>query len=100
MIYKEYTYIGTAIDDLHKAQDSFRYYQREQEILKHEHNLYDPFNEQGLDKYQWQMYYQGQIADTKWMLKTIQKEIIELKKIIRKLNKEQNKKYNNEYKCN
>lgn len=30
------------------------------------------------------------------MLKSIQKDIIELKKIVRKLNKEQNKKYNNE----
>jgi uncharacterized membrane protein (DUF106 family) len=95
MIYKEYTWIGTAIDDLHKAQDSFRYYQRQQEELKREHDMYDPFNSNKWDKHEWQIAYQYQIADTKWMLKTIQKEIIELKKIIRKLNKEQNKKYNN-----
>lgn len=53
------------------------------------------YNSNEWDKHEWQMTYQYQIADTKWMLKNIQKDIIELKKIVRKLNKEQNKKYNN-----
>ena len=67
----------------------------QQEQLKRDHDLYDPYNSNEWDKHEWQMAYQYQIADTKWMLKTIQKDIIELKKIIRKLNQEQNKKYNN-----
>ncbi len=95
MIYKEYTWIGTAIQDLNKLQDSFRYYQHQQEQLKRDHDMYDPYNSNEWDKHEWQMAYQYQISDTKWMLKNIQKDIIELKKIIRKLNKEQNKKYNN-----
>ena len=96
MIYREYTWIGAAIQDLHRLQDNFRYYQRQQEQLKRDHDIYDPYNSHEWDKHEWQMAYQYQIADTKWMLKTIQKDIIELKKIIRKLNQEQNKKYNNE----
>ena len=80
---------------MHRLQDSFRYYQHQQEQLKRDHDIYDPYNGYEWDKHEWQMAYQYQIADTKWMLKTIQKDIIELKKIIRKLNQEQNKKYNN-----
>lgn len=44
MIYKEYTYIGEAIQDLNKLQDSFRYYQHQQEQLKRDHDMYDLYN--------------------------------------------------------
>ena len=97
MIYKEdYTWIGEAIQDLHILQDSFRYYQHQQEQLKRDLDSYDSYNSNEWDKDEWEIAYQYKIADdNKRMLKAIQKDIIELKKIIRQLNQEQNKKYNN-----
>ena len=46
MIYKEYTWIGAAIQDFHRLQDSFRYYHHQQEQLKRDHDIYEPYKDE------------------------------------------------------
>lgn len=84
---KEYIWIGAAYEDLKRLKEKFRYWQLNTEILKRE--VYDPYDTD-LSKWDWEMDIQYQIDDNKYILRNLEKEIKELRKIIKKMNREQN----------
>lgn len=65
----------------------FRWWQRNTEIIKQ--RIYDPY-ETDLDKHQWEMRNQQEICINRYSLKKLEKEIKELRKNIKKMDREQN----------
>ena len=84
---KEYILIGAAYEDLKRLKENFRYWQLGTENIKK--RIYDPY-ETDLDKWQWEMHNQYEILENRIVLKDLEKEIKELRKIIKKMNREQN----------
>ena len=85
----------TISDLVHKIEDlkeKYRYYQRCQEHARHNILFWDPYD--GLDKEQHEIYWSCVIGSNKLILTNIQNEIKEVRKQIKKLNREQNIKNN------
>ena len=83
--------ISEANKKLEYLKSKFRWIQRNTEIIKH--RIYDPY-EIDLDEHQWEMCNQQEIWANRWCLKYFEKEIKEIRKTIKKMNKEQNLKNN------
>jgi len=83
--------ISEANKKLEYLKSKFRWIQRSTEIIKQ--RIYDPY-ETDLDKRQWEMHNQQGIWANRYCLKHLEKEIKKLRKIIKKMNKEQNLKNN------
>lgn len=79
---KELTY------QLNVLKKQFRFYQIGQEIAKHDYNMWDPFD--GLSKDEHERRYTSEIVSNRYVLSQLQKEIIETRKQLKKLNREQN----------
>ena len=88
MKYKE---ISDANRKLIQLKEKFRYWQLGTENIKE--RIYDPY-ETELDRHQWEMRNQYEILENRVILKNIEKEIKELRKTIKKMNREQNFKNN------
>ena len=88
MKYKE---ISDANRKLIQLKEKFRYWQLGTENIKE--RIYDPY-ETELDRHQWEMRNQYEILENRVVLKNIEKEIKELRKTIKKMNREQNFKNN------
>ena len=83
--------ISDANRKLIQLKEKFRYWQLDTENIKE--RIYDPY-ETELDRHQWEMRNQYEILENRVVLKDIEKEIKELRKTIKKLNREQNAKFN------
>ena len=88
---KEYVYIGDAYKDLKMLKEKFRYWQLGTENIKK--RIYDPY-ETEFDRHRWEMHNQYEILENRYVLKDLENEIKELRKIIKKMNREQNLKNN------
>jgi len=88
MKYKE---ISDANRKLIQLKEKFRYWQLGTENIKE--RIYDHY-ETELDRHQWEMRNQYEILENRVVLKDIEKEIKELRKTIKKMNREQNFKNN------
>lgn len=88
MKYKE---ISDANRKLIQLKEKFRYWQLGTENIKE--RIYDPY-ETELDRHQWEIRNQYEILENRVVLKDIEKEIKELRKTIKKMNREQNFKNN------
>ena len=85
----------TISDFIHKLKDlkdKYNYYQRSQENARHNILIWDPYD--GLTKEQHELYWTCVIRDNKYILNNLQNEIKEVRKIIKKMNREQNAKNN------
>jgi hypothetical protein len=91
MKYKEISEANKKLDYL---KLKFRWWQCNTEIIKQK--IYNS-NETDLDEHQWEMRNQQEIWINRGALKKLEKEIKELKKTIKKMNREQNIKNNNYY---
>jgi hypothetical protein len=91
MKYKE---ISDANKKLSYLKFKFKWMQCNTEIIKQ--RIYDPY-ETNLDEHQWQMRNQQEIWINRGALKNLEKEIKELRKAIKKMNREQNLKNNKQY---
>lgn len=69
-------------------KERYRYYQKRQQHAKHDLLLWDPYD--GLTKEQHEIYYRTIIEDCRYLLNSLQNEIKEVRKEIKKLNREQN----------
>lgn len=83
--------ISEANKKLEYLKSKFRWIQRNTEIIKQ--RIYDPY-ETDLDKHQWEICNQQEIWANRYCLKHLEKEIKEIRKTIKKMNKEQNLKNN------
>lgn len=86
MKYKE---ISDAYKEMCQLKEKFRYWQLGTENIKK--RIYDPY-ETELDRHQWEMHNQYEILENRYVLKDLENEIKELRKIIKQMNREQNKK--------
>ena len=77
-------------EQLKTKQVLFRYYQYGQENLKRVHDYFDPYDNPGLDREQWEMKCQMEMSENKYTLRNLQKEIIELRSKIKKIQRKQN----------
>lgn len=84
--------ISEAYKRLQNLKSKFRYWQICTENIKK--RIYDPY-ETELDRRQWEMHNQYEILDNRYILKGLENEIKEVRKTIKKMNKEQNQKNNN-----
>jgi len=83
----KYPEISEANKKLNYLKFKFRYIQCNTEIIKK--RVYNPC-ETDLDKYQWEMHNQQEIWINRSALKNLEKEIKELRKAIKKMNRKQN----------
>ncbi len=79
--------ISEAYERLQNLKRKFRYWQLGTENIKK--RIYDPY-ETELDRYQWEMHNQYEILDNRYVLKNLENEIKEVRKLIKQLNKKQN----------
>lgn len=84
--------ISEAYKRLQNLKAKFRYWQLGTENIKK--RIYDPY-ETELDRHQWEMHNQYEILDNRYVLKNLENEIKEVRKTIKKMNKEQIQKNNN-----
>ena len=85
----------TISDLIHKLEDlkeKYNYYQRCQENARHDILIWDPYD--GMTKEQHEIYWSHIINENKYILNNLQNEIKEVRKNIKKLNREQNEKNN------
>lgn len=75
---------------LKTKQDLFRSYQFDQELLKRKHDLWDIYINKTCSKNDFQMKCQMEMSQNKYMLRKLQKEIIELRSKIKKIQRKQN----------
>lgn len=75
---------------LKTKQDLFRSYQFDQELLKRKHDLWDIYINETYSKNDFQMKCQMEMSQNKYMLRKLQKEIIELRSKIKKIQRKQN----------
>ena len=75
---------------LKSKQDLFRSYQFDQELLKRKHDLWDIYINETYSKNDFQMKCQMEMSQNKYMLRKLQKEIIELRSKIKKIQRKQN----------
>lgn len=90
---KEYVWIGAAYKDMHILKEEYRYYQKYQEQLKKDYNNW-PGPPESCSKQIWEDSIAEQIWFNREELRYREKQIKELRKIIKKMNKEQNLKNN------
>ena len=88
MKYKEISEVNRKLTQL---KEKFRYWQLGTENIKK--RIYDPY-ETNLDRHQWEMTNQYEILENRYILKDLENEIKELRKAIKKMNREQNLKNN------
>ena len=93
IIQDEYTCINKAIQDYNKLREEYQYYQIYQTSLKKDYNNW-PGPPESFDKEVWENSINEQMCFNKQELKHKTNQIKKLKKIIKELNKEQNKIYN------
>ena len=79
--------ISEAYEQLQNLKVKFRYWQLDTENIKK--RIYDPY-ETELDRRQWEMHNQYEILDNRYVLKNLENEIKEVRKLIKKLNRKQN----------
>lgn len=84
MKYKE---ISDAYEKMSQLKEKFRYWQIGTENIKK--RIYDSY-ETKLDRHQWEMHNQYEILENRRVLKDLENEIKELRKTIKKMNREQN----------
>lgn len=87
----KYKDISEAYKKMSQLKEKFRYWQLGTENIKK--RIYDPY-ETELDRHQWEMRNQYEILENRCVLKDLENEIKELRKIIKKMNREQNFKNN------
>lgn len=89
---KEYTSISEAITDLNELKEKFRYYQRCQENAKRDLLMYDPYDyeDEDVSKEEHERRYYAEIEDNKYILRHLEYDIKELRKIVKNLNRKQN----------
>lgn len=75
---------------LKSKQDLFRNYQFDQELLKRKHDLWDIYINETYSKNDFQIDCQKEMSQNKYMLRKLQKEIIELRNKIKKIQRNQN----------
>lgn len=82
--------ISELYEKLRQAKEQYAMYQRSQEYEKREINMWDPYD--GLDKEVHEMSCQQRIWDNRYMLRHLQDDIKELRKKIKTLQRNTNKK--------
>lgn len=87
---KEYE-LSSKLKELKSLKEKYRYFQISIDILKNE--FWDPYDYPNSDKDIWEKQKIEEIKSRGQILKHLEEQIRELKKHIKKLNKEQNKKY-------
>jgi len=87
----KYEDISEAYKKMSQLKEKFRYWQLGTENIKK--RIYDPY-ETELDRHQWEMRNQYEILENRCVLKDLENEIKELRKTIKKMNREQNFKNN------
>ena len=87
----QYKEISDANKEMSQLKEKFRYWQLGTENIKK--RIYDPY-ETELDRHQWEIHNQYEILENRCVLKDLENEIKELRKTIKKMNKEQNLKNN------
>jgi len=87
----KYKDISEAYKKMSQLKEKFRYWQLGTENIKK--RIYDPY-ETELDRHQWEMRNQYEILENRCVLKDLENEIKELRKTIKKMNREQNFKNN------
>lgn len=95
IIQDKYTYIGKAIQDYNKLLEEYQYYQKWQTSLRKDYYNW-PGPPESFDKDAWKNSINEQMWFNKQELKYKTSQIKKLKKIIKELNKEQNKLYNSQ----
>ena len=88
---KEYE-LSNKLKELKSLREKYRYFQVSIDIIKNE--LWDPYDYPNLDKDIWEKQTIEEIKSRGQILKHLEERIRELKKYIRKLNKEQNERNN------
>lgn len=83
--------LSTKLKELKSLKEKYRYFQVSIDILKKE--FWDPYDYPNLNKDIWEKQTIEEIKSRGQVLKHLEKEIRELKKHIKKLNREQNEKY-------
>ena len=84
---EKFNNIKEAYKEMRQLKEKFRYWQIGTENIKK--RIYDPY-ETELDRHQWEMHNQYEILDNRVVLKNLENEIKELRKIIKQMNREQN----------
>ena len=84
--------ISTKLKELKSLREKYRYFQVSIDIIKDE--LWDPYDYPNLDKDIWEKQTIEEIKSRGQILKHLEEEIREVKKHIKKLNKEQNERNN------
>jgi len=90
---KEYEWIGEAYEDMRSLKEEYTYLKKYQEQLKKDYNNW-PGPPESFSKTIWEESINEQIIFNREELKSKENEIKELRKIIKKLNREQNAKFN------
>ena len=72
--------ISELYEKLKDRKEKFRYWQHVQENLKHEHDMYDPYDYPNMSKWDYQLAVQRGINGNSTVLKDYEKEIKEIKK--------------------
>ena len=84
--------LSTKLKELKSLREKYRYFQISIDIIKNE--LWDPYDYPNLDKDIWEKQKIEGIKSRGQILKYLAEEIKEVKKHIKKLNKEQNERNN------
>lgn len=84
--------LSNKIKELKSLREKYRYFQISIDIIKNE--VWDPYDHPNLDKDIWEKQTIEEIKIRGQILKHLEEEIRELKKHIKKLNKEQNERNN------
>lgn len=84
--------LSTKLKELKSLREKYRYFQVSIDIIKNE--LWDPYDYPNLDKDIWEKQIIEEIKIRGQVLKHLEERIRELKKHIKKLNKEQNERNN------
>lgn len=84
--------LSNKIKELKSLREKFRYFQISIDTIKNE--LWDPYDYPNLDKDIWEKQKIEEIKNRGQILKHLEERIRELKKHIKKLNKEQNERNN------
>ena len=84
--------LSSKLKELKSLREKYRYFQISIDIIKNE--LWDPYDYPNLDKDIWEKQTIEEIKIRGQVLKNLEEQIRELKKHIKKLNKEQNERNN------
>lgn len=90
--------LSKSIERLKKLKEKFRYHQINIDILKD--SYWDPYDNFYIDKDVWERQQIEEIKSQGQILKTLEEEIKNIKKYIKQLNREQNRRNNSSYLTN